>query len=334
MRRDGRGLAELAGGLRLYPQKLINVRVAREFDWQRDGAIGQARAEAERRLGSRGRLLLRASGTEPVLRVMVEGEDEAEVAAIAAELAAPGGAGRHRVQARHGSGDVSRNRNTGPIDSRITPRRASHEESRHETAQDLRCGRGGAGRRRRHPGGDRAGRQDRRLQHGLPDHRGGRPRSSRRPRRARSRSRSASPAPAAASRSSAAARPTSRTPRGRSSRRRWRSARRAGIEYIELPVAFDALTVVVNPKNNFDQDLTVDELKKMWEPGAQGKVTSWNQVNPAWPERAAEAVRRRRRLRHVRLLHRGDHRQGEGEPRRLHRERGRQRARHRASRGT
>ncbi len=88
LRREGKGLAELGGRLRLYPQKVINVRVARGFDWQGDGAIGRARAEAERRLGTRGRLLLRASGTEPVLRVMVEGEDEAEVAAVAAELAA------------------------------------------------------------------------------------------------------------------------------------------------------------------------------------------------------------------------------------------------------
>ncbi len=88
VRRDGRGLADLAGGLHLYPQKLINVRVAREFDWQGDAAIARARTAAETRLGQRGRLLLRASGTEPVLRVMVEGEDEAEVAAVAAELAA------------------------------------------------------------------------------------------------------------------------------------------------------------------------------------------------------------------------------------------------------
>jgi phosphoglucosamine mutase len=88
VRRGGRSLADLAGGLRLYPQKLINVRVAREFDWQADGAIGRARAAAEQQLGTRGRLLLRASGTEPVLRVMVEGEDEAEVSAVAAELAA------------------------------------------------------------------------------------------------------------------------------------------------------------------------------------------------------------------------------------------------------
>ncbi len=58
---------------------------------------------------------------------------------------------------------------------------------------------------------------------------------------------------------------------------------KAGIEYIELPVAFDALTVVIHPKNSFIKQLTVEELKKMWEPGAQGKVTSWNQVNPAFP---------------------------------------------------
>jgi phosphate transport system substrate-binding protein len=58
----------------------------------------------------------------------------------------------------------------------------------------------------------------------------------------------------------------------------------AGIEYIELPVAFDALTVVINPKNDFLKSITVDELKKMWEPGAQGKISKWNQVNPAWPD--------------------------------------------------
>jgi phosphate transport system substrate-binding protein len=60
--------------------------------------------------------------------------------------------------------------------------------------------------------------------------------------------------------------------------------KKAGIEYFELPVAFDALTVVINPKNNFIKTLTVAELKRMWEPGAQGKVTRWNQVNPAWPD--------------------------------------------------
>ena len=58
----------------------------------------------------------------------------------------------------------------------------------------------------------------------------------------------------------------------------------AGIEYFELPVAFDAITVVINPKNTFIKQLTVAELKKMWEPAAQGKVLRWNQVNPAWPD--------------------------------------------------
>jgi phosphate transport system substrate-binding protein len=58
----------------------------------------------------------------------------------------------------------------------------------------------------------------------------------------------------------------------------------AGVEYIEMPVAYDALTVVANPKNAFLKKLTVDQLKAMWEPAAQGKITRWNQVNPAWPD--------------------------------------------------
>jgi len=60
--------------------------------------------------------------------------------------------------------------------------------------------------------------------------------------------------------------------------------RKAGIDYIELPIAYDALTVVINPKNTFIKSMTVAELKKMWEPGSQGKITRWNQVNPAWPD--------------------------------------------------
>lgn len=59
----------------------------------------------------------------------------------------------------------------------------------------------------------------------------------------------------------------------------------AGIEYIELPIAYDALTVVINPNNDFITSMTVDELKTMWEPAAQGKIKTWNQVNPAWPDR-------------------------------------------------
>ena len=58
----------------------------------------------------------------------------------------------------------------------------------------------------------------------------------------------------------------------------------AGIEYFELPVAFDALTVVVNPANDFIKQMTVAELKRMWEPAAQGKVKSWKDVNPLWPD--------------------------------------------------
>jgi phosphate transport system substrate-binding protein len=57
----------------------------------------------------------------------------------------------------------------------------------------------------------------------------------------------------------------------------------AGVEYIELPVAFDALTVIVNPKNNWSPSMTVAELKKIWEPSAQGKITNWNQVRDKWP---------------------------------------------------
>ena len=58
----------------------------------------------------------------------------------------------------------------------------------------------------------------------------------------------------------------------------------AGVEYIEMPVAYDALTVVINPKNAFLKQATVAEMKALWEPAAQGKITKWNQVNPAWPD--------------------------------------------------
>jgi phosphate transport system substrate-binding protein len=57
----------------------------------------------------------------------------------------------------------------------------------------------------------------------------------------------------------------------------------AGIGYIELPVAFDALTVIINPKNDWSPSMTVAELKKIWEPAAQAKITNWNQVRTNWP---------------------------------------------------
>jgi phosphate transport system substrate-binding protein len=57
------------------------------------------------------------------------------------------------------------------------------------------------------------------------------------------------------------------------------------IEWVELPVAFDGLSILVSPKNDFVKDIKVSELKKMWEPDAQGKVTKWNQIRPEWPDR-------------------------------------------------
>lgn len=60
-------------------------------------------------------------------------------------------------------------------------------------------------------------------------------------------------------------------------------ARANGVEYVELPVAFDALTVVVNKDNTWVESMTIDELKKIWEPNAQGKITRWNQIRPEFP---------------------------------------------------
>jgi phosphate transport system substrate-binding protein len=58
-----------------------------------------------------------------------------------------------------------------------------------------------------------------------------------------------------------------------------------GVEFIELPVAYDALSVVVNLANTWVDYLTVDELKRIWEPAAQGKVMRWSQVRAGWPDR-------------------------------------------------
>ncbi len=58
----------------------------------------------------------------------------------------------------------------------------------------------------------------------------------------------------------------------------------AGVKYIELPVAYDAITVVVSKDNDFVDYLTVEDLKKMWEPLAQGKVTSWKQIRDGFPD--------------------------------------------------
>ncbi|WP_164928411.1 PstS family phosphate ABC transporter substrate-binding protein [Gloeobacter violaceus] len=69
------------------------------------------------------------------------------------------------------------------------------------------------------------------------------------------------------------------------SRQEIQSCRNNNIAFMELPVAFDALTVVVHPKNTWASEITVAELKKIWERASQGKITRWSQVRPGWPDR-------------------------------------------------
>lgn len=84
----GETLAEACADVHLTPQTLLNVPIARGFDFRAAGPVMAAVRDAERQLGDRGRVLLRPSGTEPVLRVMVEGEDAAEVTGLAEAIAA------------------------------------------------------------------------------------------------------------------------------------------------------------------------------------------------------------------------------------------------------
>jgi phosphoglucosamine mutase len=87
LRRHGRTLAQAAGGLSLYPQVLVNVRVNRKFDCHENAAVAKAVSSAQSKLGALGRVLLRASGTEPVIRVMVEGEPRDQVERLANDIA-------------------------------------------------------------------------------------------------------------------------------------------------------------------------------------------------------------------------------------------------------
>ena len=80
-------LQQACGRLSLYPQTLVNVRLPRGFDWQAQPGVAAARLAAEQALGGGGRVLLRPSGTEPLLRVMVEGRNAQQVAALAASIA-------------------------------------------------------------------------------------------------------------------------------------------------------------------------------------------------------------------------------------------------------
>ena len=87
MRRTGSSLRELVEDMPVYPQRIVNVEAADTVDVTGEPAIRDAVVEAESALGQRGRIVLRPSGTEPVIRVMVEGEDESTVASVARRLA-------------------------------------------------------------------------------------------------------------------------------------------------------------------------------------------------------------------------------------------------------
>ena len=87
VRRTGKSLADLLEGLTLFPQVMINVRLAVRSDWQLNATLVAEKARVERELGSDGRVLIRASGTEPVLRVMVEARDVTAARAFAERLA-------------------------------------------------------------------------------------------------------------------------------------------------------------------------------------------------------------------------------------------------------
>lgn len=87
MRATGRSLAELAAGVPKFPQVLLNVKVAKRFDPNAVPAVATVVKDVERRLGREGRVVLRASGTEPVIRVMVEGREESTTRAYADEIA-------------------------------------------------------------------------------------------------------------------------------------------------------------------------------------------------------------------------------------------------------
>jgi phosphoglucosamine mutase len=88
MKATGAGLAELSAPMRKYPQVLLNVRVARRFDPMSEPRVVEVAAALERQFNGKGRIVLRASGTEPVIRVMVEGADAALVKKGAREIAA------------------------------------------------------------------------------------------------------------------------------------------------------------------------------------------------------------------------------------------------------
>jgi phosphoglucosamine mutase len=92
VRRSGKPLAALLEGVSLFPQTLVNVRIAADTDWRANPRLTEVQAAVERELDGSGRVLIRASGTEPVLRVMVEAREAAAAAAMAQRLAQAAGA--------------------------------------------------------------------------------------------------------------------------------------------------------------------------------------------------------------------------------------------------
>ena len=87
MREDGKSLDQLTEGFERYPQVLLNVRVSEKKPFTELESVRAAAREIEDKLGDRGRLLLRYSGTEPLARVMIEGESQSEIEACARQLA-------------------------------------------------------------------------------------------------------------------------------------------------------------------------------------------------------------------------------------------------------
>ncbi len=93
------------------------------------------------------------------------------------------------------------------------------------------------------------------------------------------------------------------------------------VDFVELPVARDAITVIVNARNTWAASMTVAELRTLWSPEADRKMTKWSQVRKGWPDRRDRALRPGRRVGHLRLLHGRDQRRRAGQPQGLHGER-------------
>jgi phosphate transport system substrate-binding protein len=69
-----------------------------------------------------------------------------------------------------------------------------------------------------------------------------------------------------------------------------KACKTAGIDFVELPIAYDGIAVVVNKSNDWVDHLTVDELKAMWSPEAEGKITKWSQIRAGWPDKGLQLL--------------------------------------------